>query len=130
MPVNKSLAVTGWKWVRNKLQSKYFYWANNLRFFTNHIFSTQHHQVCCTEKYLIILEKIKLSVLSMQGPLDSNKIMYQILKEALSENHRTFCWILTSTLKHHIISIQYLAEMFSWEIMSWLFKDLNHVLTV
>ena len=41
----------------------------------------------------------------------------------------TLCWILTSIHKYHVISkyrIPYIN--FTWEIESWLFKDLNHVL--
>ena len=59
--------------------------------------------------------------------------MQQILKEAFSQNHSTLCWILTSTHKHHIISIKYPSHKCLPEkscpyclrilIISWLFKD-------
>ena len=39
--------------------------------FTDHIFSTQHHQICCAVKYLIFV----LPVFSIQGPAHSNKII-------------------------------------------------------
>ena len=133
MAVYKNLAVIGWQCLRKKLRSRYCYWSYNLRFFTNHIFSTLHHQICCTEKYLIFPKKVKISVLSIQGSLHSNKMTQQIFKEALSQNHLTFCWMLTSTHIHHIVSIQYpshkcLAEKscldcFRILIISWLFKD-------
>ena len=91
MAVYKNLAAIGWQWSKKKLQSRYCDWADNLRFFTTHIFSTLHHQIYCAEKYLIFPKKIKLLVLSIQGPLHSNKMTQQILKETLSQNHPTFC---------------------------------------
>ena len=119
-------------WWRNKLQSRYFYWTDNLRFFYLPYFLHTATQNCCATKYLIFPRRIKLSVLSIQRPLHSNKLMKQILKEAL-QNHMTLCWILTSTHKHHIISIQYPSHKCLPEksclhclrilIMSWLFKD-------
>ena len=42
----------------------------NPHFFTDHIFSTQHHEICCAVKHLFVLP-----VFSIQGPVHSNKIM-------------------------------------------------------
>ena len=48
----------------------------------------------------------KLPVFSIQGPLHSNKLTWEVFRKSL-QNHMILHWILTATHKHHIISIQY-----------------------
>ena len=73
MAVYNTLAVIGLQWVKKQTPVYIVLLSRQSSIFYLHIFSKQHHKICCAVKHLIFPYKIKLSVFGIQGLLHLNK---------------------------------------------------------